>query len=175
MSGGLVFPSLEEFSIVCCDPYSQRLWHSQLSRSRCFSGALLLLDDPMDVGNLISGFFAFSKSSWNIWKFMVHVVSNPGLENFEHYFDSGWDEFCPVTNCCIVSSECPMVSMELGFNWLGPWPFYSFCEIHSPRPRSWCSVFGILSQCLGSCYKLGKLHGNLAFHFPDNILKAMTD
>ena len=45
-------------------------------------------DDPVDVGNLISGSSAFSKSSMNIWKFMVHVLLKPGLENFEHYFTS---------------------------------------------------------------------------------------
>ena len=45
-------------------------------------------DDPMDVGNLISGSSAFSKSSLNIWKFMVHILLRPGLENFEHYFTS---------------------------------------------------------------------------------------
>ena len=45
-------------------------------------------NDPTDVGNLISGFSAFSKSSLNIWKFMVHVLLKPGLENFEHYFTS---------------------------------------------------------------------------------------
>ena len=45
-------------------------------------------DDPADVGNLISGYSAFSKASLNIWKFMVHVLLNPGLENFEHYFPS---------------------------------------------------------------------------------------
>ena len=44
--------------------------------------------DPMDVGNLICGFSAFSKSSLNIWKFMVHVLLKPSLENFEHYFAS---------------------------------------------------------------------------------------
>ena len=43
-------------------------------------------DDPADVSNLISGSSAFSESSLNIWKFMVHVLLNPGLENFEHYF-----------------------------------------------------------------------------------------
>ena len=43
-------------------------------------------DDPVDVGNLISGSSAFSKTSLNIWKFMVHILLNPGLENFEHYF-----------------------------------------------------------------------------------------
>ena len=48
----------------------------------CFS------DDPTDVGNLISGFFAFSKSSLNIWKFTVHILLKPGLESFEHYFTS---------------------------------------------------------------------------------------
>ena len=45
-------------------------------------------DDPTDVGNLISGSSAFSKSSLNIWKFMVHVLLKPGLENFKHYFTS---------------------------------------------------------------------------------------
>ena len=44
--------------------------------------------DPMDVGNLISGSFAFLKSSLNFWKFKVHVLLKPGLENFEHYFAS---------------------------------------------------------------------------------------
>ena len=45
-------------------------------------------DDPVDVGNLISGSSAFSKTSLHIWKFMVHVLLKPGLENFEHYFTS---------------------------------------------------------------------------------------
>ena len=45
-------------------------------------------NDPTDVGNLISGSSSFSKSSLNIWKFMVHVWLKPGLENFEHYFAS---------------------------------------------------------------------------------------
>ena len=46
------------------------------------------LDDPTDVGNLISGSSDFSKSSLNIWKFTVHVLLKPGLENFEHYITS---------------------------------------------------------------------------------------
>ena len=46
------------------------------------------LDDPTDVGNLISDSSAFSKTSLNIWKFTVHVFLKPGLENFEHYFTS---------------------------------------------------------------------------------------
>ena len=45
-------------------------------------------DDPEDVGNLISGSSAFSKTSLNIWKFTVHILLKPGLENFEYYFAS---------------------------------------------------------------------------------------
>ena len=56
------------------------------------------LDDPTDICNLISGSSAFSKSSLNIWKFMVHVLLKPGLENFDHYFTSVWDE----RNCAVV-------------------------------------------------------------------------
>ena len=45
-------------------------------------------DDPSDVGNLISGSSAFSKTSLNIWEFTVHILLKPGLENFERYFSS---------------------------------------------------------------------------------------
>ena len=58
----------------------------------CFS------DDPADVGNLISGSSAFSKTSLNIWKFMVYVLLTPSLENLDHYFTSVWSEY----NCVIV-------------------------------------------------------------------------
>ena len=54
--------------------------------------------DPVDVGNLISGSSAFSKSSLNIWKLRVHILLKPGLENFEHYFASVWNE----CNCVVV-------------------------------------------------------------------------
>ena len=53
--------------------------------------------DPMDVGNLISGSSAFSKFSLDIWKFTVHILLKPGLENFEHCFPSMWDEY----NCVV--------------------------------------------------------------------------
>ena len=55
-------------------------------------------DDAMDVGNLISVSSAFSKSILNIWKFTVHILLKPGLENFKHYFASVWDE----CNCLLV-------------------------------------------------------------------------
>ena len=47
-----------------------------------------VFNEPMDIGNLISGSSAFSKSSLNIWNFMVHVLLKPGLKNFEHYFSN---------------------------------------------------------------------------------------
>ena len=55
-------------------------------------------DDPADVGNLISGSSAFSKTSLNIWKFTVHDLLKPGLENFEYYFTGVKDE----CNCAVV-------------------------------------------------------------------------
>ena len=45
-------------------------------------------DNPMDVGNVISGSSGFSKTSLNIWNLMVHILLKPGLENFEYYFTS---------------------------------------------------------------------------------------
>ena len=60
-------------------------------------------DDPADVGNLISGSSAFSKISLNIWKFTVHILLKPGLENFEHYFASVWNESnCVVWTCILI-------------------------------------------------------------------------
>ena len=56
------------------------------------------LNDPTDVGNLISGSSTFSKSCLNIWKFLVHILLKPGLENFEHYFASMWDE----CSCAVI-------------------------------------------------------------------------
>ena len=53
-----------------------------------FLESLCFFDDPMDVGNFISGSSAFSKSSLNIWKNLVHILLKPSLENFEHYFTS---------------------------------------------------------------------------------------
>ena len=73
-------------------------------------------DDPADVGNLISGSSAFSKTSLNIWKFTVHVLLKPGLENFEHYFTSVWDE----CNCAVVWA---FFGIAFLWDWNENWPF----------------------------------------------------
>ena len=83
------------------------------------------LHDPADVGNLISGSSAFAKSSLNIWKFSVHVLLKPGLENFEHYFPSVWDE----CNCAVVWAFFGIAFLwDWNENWPFPvlWPLLSF-------------------------------------------------
>ena len=87
-SGGLVFPPLEEFSTVCCDPHSQRFDIVNKAEIDVFLELSCFCHDPVDVGNLISGSSAFSKTSLNIWKFTVHILLKPGLENLEHYLTS---------------------------------------------------------------------------------------
>ena len=72
--------------------------------------------DPKDVDNLISGSSAFSKSSSNIWKFTVHILLKPGLENFEHYFASVWDQ----CNCAVVWT---FFGTALLWDWNENWPF----------------------------------------------------
>ena len=81
-SGGLVSPSLEKFSTVCCDPH-KGFGIVNKAEVDAFLELSCLFDDPTDAGNLISGSSAFSKSSLNIWKFTVHVLFKPGLENFD--------------------------------------------------------------------------------------------
>ena len=87
-SGGLVFPSLLEFSTVYCDPHSQSFGIVNKAEIDVFLELSWFFDDPADVGNLISGSSAFSKTSLNIWKFTVYILLKSGLENFEHYFTS---------------------------------------------------------------------------------------
>ena len=70
----------------------------------------------MNVCNLISGSSAFSKSSLNIWVFSIHVLLKPGLENFEHYFASMWNE----CNCVVVWT---FIGTALLWNWNENWPF----------------------------------------------------
>ena len=83
-----------------------------------FLEILCFFDDPTDVGNLISGSSAFSKSSLNMWKFKVHVLLKPGLEDFELYFVSVWDE----CNCVVVWAFFGIVFL---WDWNENWPFQS--------------------------------------------------
>ena len=76
----MVCPSLSEFSTVCCDPHKgfhivNKAEIDVFLKLSCF------FNDPVDVGNLISGSSVFSKTSLNIWKFTVHILLKPGLEN----------------------------------------------------------------------------------------------
>ena len=85
-SGGLVFPSLSnfpQFIVVHTVKGFGIVNKAEIDVSlelSCF------FDDPADVGNLLSGSTAFSKTSLNIWKFTVYILLKPGLENFENYF-----------------------------------------------------------------------------------------
>ena len=82
-------------------------------------------DDLADVGNLIPGSSAFSKTSLNIWKFTVHILLKPGWENFEHYFTSVWDE----CNCAVVWAFFGTAFLrDWNENWPFPvlWPLLSF-------------------------------------------------
>ena len=97
-SGDLVFPSLSEFPTVCCDPHKG---FGIVNKAEVDVFLELLFDDPANIGNLISGSSAFSKTSLNIWKFMVHVLLKSGLENFEHYFVSMWNELI-LLRCIVV-------------------------------------------------------------------------
>ena len=81
-----------------------------------FLGLSCFFCDPTDIGNLISGSSAFSKSSWNIWKFMVHVLLKLGLENFEHYFASMWDD----CNCVVVWT---LFGIAFFWDWNENWRF----------------------------------------------------
>ena len=122
-------------------------------------------DDPMDVGNLISGSSAFSKTSLNIWKFTVHVLLKPGLankllelvmlkitkSNFEHYFANMWDE-------CNCSVAWAFFGVAFLWDWNENWPF----------PVLWPLLFsifaGILSVALSQHHLSGFEIAQLEFH-----------
>ena len=124
-SGGLVFPFLSWFPTVYCDPHTIKVCGSikgkgfgivNKAKVDVFLELFWFLNDPTDVGNLISGPSAFSKSSLNIWKFSFHVLLKPQLENFEPYFAIVWDE----CNCAVIWT---FFHFALLWNWNGNWPF----------------------------------------------------
>ena len=99
-SGGLVFPSLSEFSTGYCDPH-KGFGIVNKAEIDAFLELSCFFHDPTDVGHLISGSSAFCKTSLIIWNFTIHVLLKPGLENFEHYFTRVWDE----CNCAVLHSH----------------------------------------------------------------------
>ena len=95
---------------------TQRLWVVNKAEIDVFLELSCSLSDPVDIGNLISGSSAFSKTSLNIWKFTVHVLLKPDLENFEHYFASIWDE----CDCVVVWA---LFNIAFLWDWNKNWPF----------------------------------------------------
>ena len=86
--GGLVFPCLKNFPQFVMIHTVKGFGIFNKAEVAVFLELSCFFNDPVDVGNLISGFSAFCKSSLNIWNFTVHVLLKTGLENFDHYFDS---------------------------------------------------------------------------------------
>ena len=140
---------------VCYDPHSQRLHHSQWSRSRCFCENPMLCPYPMNVGNLISGSSAFFKSILSIWKFTVRILLKSGLENLGHYFACVWDEY----NCAVVWALFGIAFLwDWNKNWPFPvlWPLMSFPNVlaywvqhfTASSFRIWKSSTGIPSRPL---------------------------
>ena len=109
---------------------------------------------PADVGKLISGSSAFSKSSLNMWKFTVHVLLKPGLEHFQHCFTSMWDE----CNCVVVWTFFGIAFLwNWSENWPFPvlWPLLSFLYImlillfsDLPPLNNICQLLAVLDECL---------------------------
>ena len=87
-SGGLVFPSVSEFPQFIVIHTVKGFGIVNKAEIDVFLELSCFFDDPVDVGSLISGSSAFSESSLNIWKFSLHVLLKPDLENFEHNFAS---------------------------------------------------------------------------------------
>ena len=116
-------------------------------------------DDPMDVDNLISGSSAFSKSSLNIWKFMVHILLKTGLENFEHHFASMRDE----CNCAVVWA---FFGIAFLWDWNEKWPFPVLCiffftsmlSISSCYPWATNTILIFMSTLYSSFEGLVKFH-----------------
>ena len=107
-------------------PISFRIFHSLLwstqskalvwSMKQMFLKFLCFFCDPEDVGNLISGSSAFSKSCLNIWKLSVHILLKPSLKDFQHYLTSMWNEH----NCMLVET---FLGIAFIWYWNENWPF----------------------------------------------------
>ena len=115
-AGGLVCPSLQNFPQFIVIHTVKGFGIVNRAEIDVFLELSSFFDDPENVGNLISGSSAFSKTSLNIWKFTVHVLLKRVLENFEHVFTSVWDE----CNCVVVWA---FFGIALLWDWNENWSF----------------------------------------------------
>ena len=137
---------------VCCDPHSQRLKHSQWSRS--FLEFPYFLYYLTNVGNLVTDSSTFSKSRFYIWKFLVHILLKPSWKDFKwHYFARMWNEH----NCAVVRAFFGIAFLwDWNENWPFPvlWPLLSFPNLlpyyilTAASFRIWNSSAGIPSPPL---------------------------
>ena len=115
--------------------------------------------DPVNVGSLISGSSAFSKTSLNIMKFTVHVLLQPVLENFEHYFASVWQEYSCVVDWTFFGIAFLGIEMKTDFS--------------SPVATAAFSKFaGILSSALSQHHLAGFEIALLEFHHPSSFVPS---
>ena len=98
--------------------------------------------DPAGVGNLISGSSAFSKTSLNIWKFTVHVLLKPGLENFEHYFSSHLQIFVTLWT---VAHQAPLTMIFPRQEYWSGWPFPPPGDLPDPEIKPTSPAFPALA------------------------------
>ena len=130
-------------STVCCDPHSKGFSAVNKAEVDVFLELSCFFYDPTYVGNLISGSSAFSKTSLNIWKFLVHVLLKPSLENFEHYFTGMWDEWVQLRGSLSILWHC----LSSGLEWK--------LTFSSPVATAEFSKFaGILSEALSQHHLL---------------------
>ena len=120
-----------------------------------------MINLPIFRTELISDSSTFSKSSLNIWKFTVHLLLKPDLENFEHYFASLWDE----CNCAVVWT---FVCIYFLWDWNENWP----CPVLWPLFFS--KFVGILSAALSQQHILGFEIAQLEFHHQCSKLHSIT-
>ena len=135
-SGGLVFPSLKNFPQFIVIHTVEGFGVFNKAKTDVFLELSHFFNHPADVGNLISGSSAFSKTRLNIWYFTVHVLLKPGLENLEHCFISVWDK----CNCEVVWAFFWIAFL---WDWNENWPFQS-CGHCLVFPICWhieCSTF----------------------------------
>ena len=120
-------------------------------------------DDPAYVGSLISGSSAFSKPNLNIWKYTVHVLLKPVLENYEHFFASMWDK-CNYEQS--LSKVWTFFGIVFLWDWNENWPFPVLWPLLSPIVCSnscplsqWCHPSHLLLALFPFAFSLSQHHG----------------